>query len=67
MNLDEFKEKMKNDRYSKDCVELINGKLLMFDCYKNEIHDVSNYKDDDDAITHASFEILLNKKIEVLH
>ena len=66
MTLDKFKQKMKNDRYSNEYIELIDDRLLMFDFFKNEIHDVTNYEDDNDAITHASFERLLNKKIEVL-
>ena len=49
MTLDEFKEKMKNDRYSNEYIELIDGKLLMFDYYKDESHDVSNYEDDNVA------------------
>jgi hypothetical protein len=67
MQLPDFIAKMKNNKYSNEYVEKIDGKTYFYTYFDNAIFDITDYKNDESQITHACLERHINKKVEVIN
>lgn len=69
MNQDlmDFAEELMADKYSKNFIKEIDERIYAFIFYSSEIHDVTDYKPDDNQITHGCLERHINKKVDVIN